>query len=129
MASDEAAAAVRGGTLTDALDEPGFGGFSLESARGVDAPDRWNRESAVRKRRRKLTSAPTGRQKKQRHAAAQDRIKAAAADVKHAETALAAVTKRRDDSRVTVTDWRRSWRRSMTSSRPRDRMSTISRTS
>ena len=44
MASDEAAAAVRGGTLTDGLDEPGVEGFGSESA--VRAPSGTRRRPA-----------------------------------------------------------------------------------
>ena len=77
MASDEAAAAVRAGTLTDALDEPGFGGFSIESAaraprrkgsgsetappKAEVAVDRPAEDAARRRRRTPRASAPRRR--------------------------------------------------------------------
>jgi hypothetical protein len=71
MASDGAAAAVRDGVLTEALDGPGFGDVSVDPApRAAD-------EGATR-------------------AARQARIKAAAAELQQAERELAAATKRRD---------------------------------
>lgn len=93
MGSDDAAAAVRSGTLSDALDEPGFGGFEIVSSERATLPKisgagkaRPNAEVAVD---RKASEAAE-------RAAAQSRIKVAAAHLKCAEKALAVTTKRRD---------------------------------
>ncbi len=96
MASDDAAAAVRGGTLTDALDEPGFGGFSIESAGRAPQP-RGPRTGKARKAQPKAAvSVDRAADEAADRAAARARIKAAAEDVKRAEKALAATTKHRD---------------------------------
>lgn len=99
MASDEAAAAVRGGTLTDALDEPGFEGVSIKSPARPPSPAKTRPPSPAKTGRTK--APPPGEVAVDREAghaaersAAKARINAAAADVKRAERALAAATKR-----------------------------------
>jgi len=101
MASDEAAAAVRAGTLTDALDEPGFGGFSIESV--ARAPRRKGAGSETAPPKAEVAvdrpaedAAEDAAKVAAERAAAQARIKSAAAMVKRAEKAVAASTKRRD---------------------------------
>jgi hypothetical protein len=95
MASDEAAAAVRGGTLTDALDEPGFGGFSIESAGRAPRPQGSRSGKARKAQPKAAVSVDRAAEEAADRAAAQAR-KSAAEDVKRAEKALAATTKRRD---------------------------------
>ena len=92
MASDDAADAVRGGALSDALDEPGFEGFTIESATRAPLPT-----SAGRKKARPKPGVAVARaEEAAAHAAAQTMIKSATADVKRAEKALAATTERRE---------------------------------
>ena len=93
MASDDAAAAVRAGTLTDALDEPGFGGFSIESAGRAPRPQSARTGKAQPEAEVSVDGAA---EEAAERAAAQARIKAAVAEVKRAEKALAVITKRRD---------------------------------
>lgn len=93
MASDDAAAAVRDGTLVDALDEPGFEGFSIESAARAPSPTSSGRGRAKRK---PDVAVDRAAEQAAERAATQARIKSAAAEVKRAEKALAVATKRRD---------------------------------
>lgn len=93
MASDEAAAAVRGGTLTDALDEPGFEGFSIESAAPSPSPDNSSRRKVGPNADSAVDRAAEAAAVR---AAAQARIASASADVTRAEEALAATIERRD---------------------------------
>ena len=92
MASDEAAAVVRGGTLTEALDEPGFGDFSIESAARAPQP----RAPAVGLFSRKPKSPSTGRRRKKPSAprAGADQVGRGRCEARR--EALAATTKRRD---------------------------------
>ena len=83
MASDEAAAAVRAGTLTDALDEPGFGGFSIESA--ARTPRRKGAGSETAPPKAEVAVDRTAEDEAARAAAAGRVIKSAEADVKQAE--------------------------------------------
>jgi hypothetical protein len=94
MASDEAAQAVRDGTLTDALDEPGFGGFSIEPA--TRAPSAKGAGGGKTAPKAEAPVDPPAESDAAVRAAARARIKAAAADVKRAEKELAGATKRRD---------------------------------
>jgi hypothetical protein len=102
MASDDAAAAVRDGTLAEALDEPGFGGFSIESAARAPSPKPSPKSSGRGKSQPKAEPAVDraaeegAAEEAAARAAARARIKSAAADVKRVEKALAATTKRRD---------------------------------
>jgi len=103
MASDEAAAAVRNGTLAEALDEPGFGGFSIESAARAPSPKSSGRgkaqpkaEPAVDRAAEEGAAEEAAAEEAAARAAARARVKSAAADVKRVEKALAATTKRRD---------------------------------
>lgn len=89
MASDAAAAAVRGGTLIDALDEPGFDGFGIELAVREPLPTSSGRGKAQRK-------ADVAVDRAAERTAARARIRSAAAAVTRAEKALAVATKRRD---------------------------------
>jgi hypothetical protein len=93
MASDDAAAAVRGGTLTDALDEPGFEGFSIESTARASSPTSSGKRTG---RRKPDADVDTAAEQAAERAAAQVRIRSAAAEVRRAEKALAVATKRRD---------------------------------
>jgi hypothetical protein len=93
MASSDAASAVGEGTLTDALDEPGFGGFSIESAGLGPVPKNAGKAKAQQKSEISVDRAAA---KAAEHAAARARIKSATTDVERAEKALAATTKRRD---------------------------------
>ena len=107
MASDDAAAAVRDGTLAEALDEPGFGGFSIESAARAPSPkpspkssgrgkSQPKAEPAVDRAAEEGAAEEAAAEEAAARAAARARIKSAAADVKRVEKALAASTKRRD---------------------------------
>jgi hypothetical protein len=96
MASDDAAAAVRTGTLTDALDEPGLEAFSIESAARAPLPTRSGRVKAQRK---PDVAVDREAQQTAERPAAQARIKSAAAEVKRADKALADATKHRDGLR------------------------------
>ena len=103
MASDDAAAAVRDGTLAEALDEPGFGGFSIESAARAPSPKSSGRgksqpkaEPAGDRAAEEGAAEEAAAEEAAARAAARARIKSAAADVKRVEKALAATTKRRD---------------------------------
>jgi hypothetical protein len=97
MASDDAAAAVRDGTLAEALDEPGFGGFSIESAARAPSPKPSPKSSGRGKSQPKAEPAvDRAAEEAAARAAARARIKSATADVKRVEKALAATTKRRD---------------------------------
>jgi hypothetical protein len=93
MASDEAAAAVRGGTLTDALDEPGFEGVSIESTARAPSPAKSGRAKAPPPPE---VAVDREADHAAERAAATARINAATADVKRVEKALAVATKRRD---------------------------------
>lgn len=98
MASDDAAAAVLDGSLTDALDEPGFGGVSIGPASSAPAP------AAARRRRAegdtatadRSASATASTEVAAERAAARARTSSAVADVRRAKKALATLAKRRD---------------------------------
>ncbi len=124
MASDEAAAAVRAGTLTDALDEPGFGGFSIESA--ARAPSRKGSRSETAPPKASVAVDRTAEDEAER---------AAAGRVSSPPRQMS--SKPRNSSRPrrngvtgssgTVAGWRRSWPRSRINSAPPRRRSTTSR--
>lgn len=93
MASDEAAAAVLVGNLTEALDEPGFGGSSIGAAERGRSPER-----SARSRAEPLADVAVDRAAEEaaERAARRERMKSATSEVRRAEKLLAAVTKRCD---------------------------------
>jgi hypothetical protein len=93
MGSDDAAAAVVEGTLTDALEEPGFGGFSIEPAARQPSPKSSGKPKAEPEA---ADDADRAAEEAAERAARQARGKLAAAELKRAEKVLAATTKRRD---------------------------------
>jgi hypothetical protein len=96
MASDEAAAAVRNGSLTEALDEPSFGGLGIDVATRTPSPERRRRARNQPKADVADDPAPD---EDDASGAAESRRSAAAADVERTEAALATATKRRDKLR------------------------------
>lgn len=97
MSSDDAAAGVRSGTLTDPLDEPGFEGFDAPPA--TRAPSRRGTRTGTARSEPEHDAehdAERDAARESARAAARARVRSATAAVARAEQALAAITKRRD---------------------------------
>jgi hypothetical protein len=104
MAGDDAATAARSGTLTDALDEPGFEGVDIEPAtpqasspRPATKPSPPKSKEQDRARKKSDVSAGRAAADARRDADAKAAAKAAAKARAEHESALAAAIERRDD--------------------------------
>jgi hypothetical protein len=96
MSSDEAADAVRSGTLTDAFDEPGFEGFAIGTTAKPPTPTRQRRARPKPDDDGDDDDDDAAAARDAAHAAARERLELATAAVARAEKALAAATARRD---------------------------------